>query len=74
MSSIKKTALTAAVELWPGWIIPYFFATLIVRSAIIGNGTLIPIFSFIARTQARWADTLSTESPTSWTLSATRSS
>ena len=74
LSSIKKTLLTAAVEFRAGWIMPYFFATFMFRSAMTGNGIVTSIFSLMLRIQARCADMLSTESPTSFTLSAASSS
>ncbi len=69
--SMTKTARTALVELSPGWIMPYFFATSIVMSSIRGNLTstsFIPRYSIVSlmvRSQAMWLWSLSTESPTS---------
>ena len=39
---MKKMQRTAAVELWPGWIIPYLWATFMFRSAMIGKGICDP--------------------------------
>jgi len=74
LSSMKNTALIAAVLLWPGWIIPYFLATFMSRSAMMGNGMSTPIFSFTFLIQARCECTESIESPINCTLSDFNSS
>ena len=60
LEGLIDSARTALVELSPGWIIPYFFATSMVISSIKGNFTstffilLYSIFSLIVRNQAMW--------------------
>ena len=71
---MTKTARTALVELSPGWIIPYFFATSMVMSSISGNFTstffmpLYSILSLIVRSHAMWLYSPSTDRPTSLQL------
>ena len=63
VSSIINTFLTVAVLLISVAIIPYFLAISALLSAIIGNGTVIPVKQYMSYSHAKCDAFESTLSP-----------